>query len=157
MTTGQLPDKAILLVEDNPDDVLLIRRAFRKAHIVNPLFVVGDGEQAIAYLSGTGPYADRRTYPLPMLILLDLKLPRVSGFEVLAWLRRQPRLKRMPVVVLTSSRESPDINRAYELCANSYLVKPVAFDDLLEMMKTLNLYWLILNEPPDVRSDSEPG
>ncbi len=140
----------ILLVEDDPNDVLLIRRAFRKSNVANPIQVVGDGEEAIAYLSGQGPYADRERYPLPLLLLLDLKLPRKSGFEVLEWLRQQPGLKRLPVVVLTSSAETPDVNRAYDLGANSYLVKPVRFEDLLHMVRTLNLYWLIINEKPDL-------
>jgi CheY-like chemotaxis protein len=137
-------------VEDDPNDVLLIQRAFRKANLVNPIQVVGDGEEAVAYLSGQGVYADRGRHPLPILILLDLKLPRKSGHEVLAWLRGQPELKRLPVVVLTSSREAADVNRVYDLGANSYLVKPVAFDDLLKMAQTLNMYWLILNEKPAV-------
>lgn len=140
----------ILLVEDDPNDVLLIRRAFRKSDVANPIQVVGDGEEAIAYLSGRGPYADRERYPLPVLLLLDLKLPRKSGFEVLEWLRQQRGLKRLPVAVLTSSAETPDINRAYDLGANSYLVKPVRFEGLLRMVQTLNLYWLIINEKPDL-------
>ena len=140
----------ILLVEDNSDDVLLTRRAFRKANIANPLQVVADGEAAVHYLSGQGGYADRELYPLPVLILLDLKLPRRSGHEVLDWLQQQPELKRLLVVVLTSSKESVDINEAYELGANSYLVKPVAFDALLEMVKTLNQYWFLFNEKPTV-------
>lgn len=140
----------VLLVEDDPNDVLLIRRAFRKSDVANPIQVVGDGEEAIAYLSGRGPYADRERYPLPVLLLLDLKLPRKSGFEVLEWLRQQPGLKRLPVVVLTSSAETPDVNRAYDLGANSYLVKPVRFEGLLRMVQTLNLYWLIINEKPDL-------
>lgn len=142
----------ILLVEDDPNDVLLIQRAFRKANLVNSLEVVRDGEEAVVYLAGEGPYADRERFPLPVLMLLDLKLPRKAGLEVLGWLRQQPSLKRLPVVVLTSSRETADINRAYELCANSYLVKPVAFDALLEMVKTLNMYWLVLNQRPEVTS-----
>jgi CheY-like chemotaxis protein len=140
----------ILLVEDDPNDVLLIERAFRRANLANPLRVVGDGEAALAYLSGELPYTDRDRYPMPLMILLDLKLPRKSGLEVLAWLRQQPGLKRLPVVVLTSSREASDINRAYDLGANSYLVKPVDFDALLDMVKNLNLYWLLLNEKPEV-------
>ena len=140
----------ILLVEDNPNDVILIERAFRKANIANPLQRVTDGEQAVAYLAGERPYAERARCPLPVLMLLDLKLPRKSGLEVLEWLRDQPSLKRLPVIVLTSSKEAVDINRAYELGANSYLVKPMAFDDLLNMIKALNLYWLILNEKPEV-------
>lgn len=145
-----IKSQTILLVEDDPNDVLAIQRAFRKANLSNPLQAVGDGEQAVAYLSGQGIYADRERYPLPVLVLLDLKMPRMSGLEVLAWLRQQQGLNRLPVVVITSSRENPDINRAYELGANSYLAKPVAFDTLTEMVKTLGLYWLILNELPEV-------
>lgn len=146
----EVRDYVILLVEDDPNDVLLIQRAFRKANLENPLQVVNDGEAAIHYLAGEGAYADRNQYPLPVLILLDLKLPRRSGFEVLEWLRDQPTLRRIPVVVLTSSRESPDVNWAYDLGANSYLVKPVGFDDLVEMVQTLGLYWMILNESPQL-------
>ena len=142
---------AVLLVEDNADDVLLIRRAFRKARLLNPLQVVGDGDAAVAYLGGHAEYADREAHPLPVLVLLDLKLPRRGGLDVLAWLRQQPVLRRMPVVVLTSSAEKEDVTRAYELGANSYLVKPVAFEALLEMVRTLNVYWMILNERPELR------
>ncbi len=140
-------DYTILLVEDDHNDVLLIKRAFQKVKIANPIIVVNDGEEAISYLAGREPYVERA---LPMLVLLDLKLPRKSGHEVLEWLRQQQTLKRLPVVVLTASSESSDINRAYDLGANSYLVKPVTFDALVEMVKTLNLYWLILNKMADV-------
>jgi len=143
-------DFTILLVEDNPDDVLLIQRAFRKANLVNPISVVDDGEKAIAYLSGSGEYADRSRHPVPVLVLLDLKLPRKSGHEVLAWIKQHPALKRMPVVVLTSSTETVDVNQAYDHGANSYLVKPVGFDDLFAMVKTLQPYWMILNQKPDM-------
>ncbi len=139
-----------MLVEDNPTDVLLIQRAFRKANLSVPLQVVGDGEAAVQYLSGQEPYSDRSCYPLPLLILLDLKLPRKSGTEVLAWLQQQPVLKRLPVVVLTSSREYADINNVYDLGANAYMVKPVAFDNLVDIVKTLNMHWLIFNEKPQV-------
>ncbi|HEY9823176.1 MAG TPA: response regulator [Candidatus Sericytochromatia bacterium] len=142
----------ILLVEDNPQDVLLIQRAFRKANLSVPLQVVGDGEAAVQYLSGQEPYGDRSCYPLPLLILLDLKLPRKSGTEVLAWLQQQPVLKRLPVVVLTSSREYADINNVYDLGANAYMVKPVAFDNLVDIVKTLNMHWLIFNEKPQVET-----
>ncbi|RMF64662.1 MAG: response regulator [Calditrichaeota bacterium] len=144
-----LNDLVILLVEDNANDVILIRRALQEAKVLNPLQVVKDGEQAIAYLKGEGKYADRAKYPLPVLLLLDLKLPRVSGFDVLEWLRKQKKLARIPVVVLTSSNQSQDVNRAYDLGANSYLVKPVEFDDLVKLLKTLGLYWIILNEKPE--------
>ncbi len=140
----------LLLVEDDANDVMLFRRAKDKSNLANPLQVVEDGEAAVAYLSGQGQYADRNRYPLPALMLLDLKLPRKSGLEVLAWLREQPGLLRLPVVVLTSSKESVDVGQAYDLGANSYLVKPVAFDKLLEMVNALGLYWLILNEKPDI-------
>lgn len=141
--------KTILLAEDNSTDALMVQRAFKKAHLMNPVQVVDDGDKAVAYLSGQGPYADRDKYPLPVLLLLDLKLPRRSGLEVLEWLRGQEGLKRLPVVVLTSSKESADVNRAYDLGANSYLVKPVDFDPLLEMVKTLGLYWVVMNEKPE--------
>jgi CheY-like chemotaxis protein len=139
----------ILLVEDSPDDALLIQRAFRKANLANPVQLVRDGEEAVAYLSGAPPYEDRSRFPLPVFMLLDLKLPRRSGLEVLAWLRQESALKRLPVVVLTSSRESVDVNRAYDLGVNSYLTKPVGFEALLEMVKNVNLYWLVLNEHPE--------
>ena len=140
----------ILLAEDDPNDVLLIQRAFQRTHVANPLQVVRDGEEALAYLSGQGAFADRERHPLPVLMLMDLKMPRKSGLEVLEWVRQQPGLKRLPITVLTSSNQSPDINRAYELGANSYLVKPAGFDSLLELVKNLDMYWLILNEKPEL-------
>ena len=143
-------DDVILLAEDDPNDVLLIQRAFQRNHVANPVQVVRDGEEALAYLSGQAPFADRERHPLPVLMLMDLKMPRKSGLEVLAWVRHQPGLKRLPIVVLTSSNQGPDINRAYELGANSYLVKPAGFDSLLELVKNLDMYWLILNEKPEL-------
>jgi CheY-like chemotaxis protein len=141
-------DQTILLAEDNPDDVFLIQRAFRKANLACPMQVVEDGEAAVAYLTGQGSYIDRNFHPLPGLMLLDLKMPRKSGLEILEWVRQQPGLKRLPIVVLTSSKESTDINRAYDLGVNSYLIKPVSFDALLEMVKTLGLYWMTFNQRP---------
>ncbi len=141
----------ILLVEDSPDDALLIQRAFRKANLANPVELVQDGEDAVAYLSGKPPFDDRARFPLPVFMLLDLKLPRRSGLEVLEWLRQRSDIKRLPVVVLTSSRETVDVNRAYDLGVNSYLTKPVGFEALLEMVKNVNLYWLVLNERPEIR------
>jgi CheY-like chemotaxis protein len=141
----------ILLVEDSPDDALLIQRAFRKANLANPVQLVRDGEEAVAYLRGAEPYQDRTRFPIPVFMLLDLKLPRRSGLEVLAWVRQESAVKRLPVVVLTSSRESVDVNRAYDLGVNSYLTKPVGFEALLEMVKNVNLYWLVLNENPELR------
>ena len=146
-----LEDYSILIVEDNTDDVLLIKRAFQQCGVANPLRFVTDGEQAVAYLKGTGEFGDRKKNPLPVLILLDLKMPRMNGFEFLRWLRNEPDLKKIIVVILTSSSESPDINRAYELGANSYLVKPVRFEDLIRIVKELHLYWLIMNEKPDIK------
>ena len=143
------PHQTILLAEDNSTDALMVQRAFKKAHLMNPVQVVDDGDKAVAYLGGQGVYADREKYPLPVLLLLDLKLPRRSGLEVLEWLRQQEGLKRLPVIVLTSSKESADVNRAYDLGANSYLVKPVDFDLLLEMVKTLGLYWVVMNQKPE--------
>ena len=140
----------ILLVEDNPDDVLLMQRAFRKLNLLNPLRVIEDGEAAIAHLTEVCVGGVRSD--VPALILLDLKLPRRSGLEVLEWLRDQPRLRRCPVVVLTSSKEAPDVRTAYDLGANSYLIKPVEFQAFLDMVGTLNLYWLVLNQPADERS-----
>jgi len=140
----------ILIVEDNPTDVMLIRRALARLKIANPVQVIADGDRAVDYLSGHDDYADRMQFPLPALILLDLKLPRRSGLEVLEWLRRQEGLRRVPVVMLTSSRQSDDVNRAYDLGANSYLVKPVEFDGLQEMLGTINTYWIDWNEKPDI-------
>ncbi len=140
----------ILLVEDEPEDVFNIQRAFRKAKLANPLQVVTDGDAAVAYLKGDPPYDDRSQYPLPTLVLLDLKLPRRSGLEVLTWMREQPELKRLPVVVLTSSGERGDVNSAYDRHVNSYLIKPVAFEALLELLKSVNMYWILCNEKPDV-------
>ncbi|MDB6123057.1 MAG: two-component response regulator [Pedosphaera sp.] len=141
---------SILLAEDDYNDVFFMERAFKQSQIANPLHRVKDGEDAISYLKGEGEFADRTRYPLPYLILLDLKMPRKNGFEVIQWIREQPGLKRFPIVVLTSSKEDPDINRAYELGANTYLVKPVRFEGLVEMMNTLKLYWLILAEKPSM-------
>ncbi|HEX2642119.1 MAG TPA: response regulator [Thermoanaerobaculia bacterium] len=139
---------SILLVEDSADDALLLQRAFRKLGMEERIQVLPDGEKAVAYLAGEGDYRDRLLYPLPGLMLLDLKLPRRSGFEVLEWLRLQPGLKRLPVVVLTGSRESSDVDRAADLGANSYLVKPVGFEALQSVVQTLHLYWLRFNESP---------
>jgi CheY-like chemotaxis protein len=138
----------ILVVEDDPNDVVLLRRAFQKSKLLNPVTFLPDGQLARDYLAGDGAYADRSQHPIPVLLLLDLKLPRMSGLELLSWLRDQPVLNRLLVVVLTSSRESSDLDRAYELGANSYLVKPVAFEALLELVQAIGLYWLVLNEAP---------
>jgi len=151
--TVALRDSAILLVEDDEDDILLLRRAFRNAHIANPLLEVRDGQAAIQYLSGEGDYGDRARYPIPFLILLDLRLPKLSGFEVIAWLREQPQLANVIVVVLTASDHVPDVTKARELGANSYLVKPGNFEELVEMVKRIRGRWLLVNRlPEDVAS-----
>lgn len=148
-----IEQQTILLAEDDSDQVLLINRALRKANLTQSLQFVSDGEAAIAYLCGEGNYSDRQRYPLPILFLLDLKMPRKSGFEVLEWLKQQPELKRLPVVVLTTSKETTDIHKAYDLGVNSYLVKPVSFSDLTVMVKLLDAYWVNLNQKPLVYTE----
>jgi len=147
---GMVKVHSILMAEDDDNDVFFLERAFKQAQVANPLHRVKDGEEALAYLKGEGTYASREKFPLPHLMLLDLKMPRKNGFEVIQWIRQQPGLKRMPLVVLTSSKEDPDVNRAYELGANTYLVKPVKFEGLVDMMRALNLYWLIMAETPNL-------
>lgn len=145
----------ILLVEDNPADCALIRRAFEKAKLSAGLFRAKDGDDAVDYLDGSGDYQDRVQHPLPSLILLDIKLPRRSGFEVLSWIRRDPRpLRRMPVVMLTSSRHSVDINRAFELGANAYTVKPDTNAELVELLESIKHFWLQTNEFPVTAADT---
>ena len=139
----------ILLAEDDENDVLIMRRAFKNANIINPLSVVRDGEEAIQYLRGTGHYADRVKHPFPCLLLLDLKMPKKSGFDVLDIIKNDPQLNRLVTVVLTSSRQGVDINRAYDLWANSFLVKPASVGELVELLKSLHTYWLVWNERPD--------
>ena len=136
----------VLIVEDDPTDALMIQRAFAKAAVQAQLQRVAHGEAAVDYLSGVGQFADRARFALPAMMLLDLKLPRLSGLEVLAWLRQQPGLKRLPVVVLTSSRETHDLNGAYEHGVNSYLLKPVTFQALQAIIGAAGLYWLTLNQ-----------
>ncbi len=135
----------ILLVEDNPDDAELIQYAFEKAGIQNPLVIVTDGDAAVEFIGRTGAYADRMGDPLPELILLDLKLPRRSGFEVLSFVRQHEPTRYTPVVVLTSSDQEKDIRRSYERGANSYLVKPIGRDGLVDVARTLKSYWIKLN------------
>ena len=143
-----LQKQNILLAEDDPNDVLLIQRAFAKAGLKDVLKIVRDGEQAIDYLSGRGVYADRERYPLPYLLLLDLKMPGTDGFEVLQWLRGEPELRRLLVVVLTSSNLQADVDRAYELGANSYLVKPVEFEEMVNLIQRFEAYWTEINRTP---------
>ena len=132
----------ILLAEDDENDVIMFRRASRHANLTNPLLVVNDGNEVIAYLSGEGKYADRKQFPIPGLLLLDLKMPRKDGFEVLQWLRSRPEFADLQVVVLTASDQFRDINRSYELGANSFLVKPTEFDEFVGMVEALRSYCL---------------
>lgn len=146
--------RTILLVEDDSNDVLLLERAVRKANLPLTLSEVSDGELALQYFSGEGAYADRARFPWPDLVLLDLKLPKRSGFEVLEWIRGHKACRRLPVAVLSSSRHHRDIDRAYDAGANSFLVKPLGFDPLLEMITIVYQYWFELNQGP---SDCEPN
>ncbi len=137
----------ILHIEDDPNDVLLLEHACRKANVSCDLQRVADGDEAIAYLRGADGFANREKFPVPRLILLDLKMPRLNGFDVLEWLRKHDKLRTMPVVVLSSSNHDADLKRAYELGVNSYLIKPVSFDSLVEIVKAIHDYWLTLNTP----------
>jgi two-component system response regulator len=144
------PRRSILLVEDNPDDELLTIRAFTRNHIVNAIDVVRDGQEALDYLFCTGPYVHRDPCELPQVVLLDLKLPRIDGLEVLRRVRRDDRLKNLPVVILTSSSEESDIVASYDLGANSYVRKPVDFAAFAAAVREIGLYWMMLNEPPPI-------
>jgi CheY-like chemotaxis protein len=138
----------ILLIEDIPDDVFFLKNAFKEAGVYNPLYVAKDGREAQDYLSGKDAFADREQFPLPCLTLLDLKLPRVMGLDVLRWIRRQPGLRSLIVIILTSSQQLSDIEGAYELGANAYLVKPSSPAELREIAITIKKFWLELNHPP---------
>jgi len=141
-------DRIILLIEDNPDDVDLTLRAFKKNNVLNKIVVASDGVEALDYLFGTGAFQGRDMSVMPELILLDLKLPKIDGLEVLKRIREDERTKLLPVVILTSSKEESDLILGYKLGANSYIRKPVKFDEFVEAVGQLGLYWLVLNEPP---------
>ncbi len=143
-----MSEKTILLVEDNPDDELLTLRALRKNKILNEVTVVRDGAEALDYLFGAGKYAGRDIRDMPQVVLLDLKLPKLDGLEVLRRLRADELTRRLPVVVLTSSDEEQDILASYDLGANSYVRKPVEFHQFIDALRQLGLYWLVLNQPP---------
>lgn len=143
-----MEEKIILLVEDNPDDVKLTERALNKAHVLNKLVVAKDGAEALDYLFGTGNWADRDLSTMPQVVLLDLKLPKIDGLEVLRRIRADRHTKLLPVVILTSSKEEKDIISGYAMGANSYIRKPVNFNQFADSVRQLGLYWLILNEPP---------
>jgi len=140
--------KRVLIAEDDPTDIFLLQRAFAVAEVPAILHVVRDGQEAIDYLEGEASYADRQAHPLPDLLLLDLKMPKLNGFDVLSWLKRQPGLKRLLVTVLTSSDQPQDINRAYDLGANSYLLKPHGSQELSDLVKRVQKYWLEVNQVP---------
>lgn len=137
----------ILLVEDNPNDAELTQRALSKKNLANRLYIVEDGIQAMDFLNCKGDFSERSGAHQPKVILLDLKLPKMNGLEVLAEIKKDPKLSTIPVVMVTSSREDPDIQEAYRLGANSYVVKPVDFDEFLSTMSELGFYWLMLNQP----------
>ena len=143
----------VLLVEDDLNDIFLVKRAFKMARIKNPLQIVTDGQEAISYLRGEGKYADREAYPLPKLIVMDIRMPRRSGFEVLEWVKdnRKP-LHRIPVVIVSSSDNHSDINHAYELGANAYMVKPVEFHAVEHLFESITHYWGLECAKPELEA-----
>jgi len=144
--------RLILYVEDDKDDVFFMQRAFREAGLAGELIALPSGQQAIDYLAGDGKFAGREKHPLPCLVLLDLNMPGKSGFDVLKWIRAQPAISALPVVVLTSSRDETDIQRAYQHGANAYLLKPALPEKLADVLKTINDFWLGLNQSPPPES-----
>jgi len=154
----------VLLAEDNPDDVLLVRLGFKKAGCTCPIFVVTDGEQAVRYLKGEGDYADRDKFPVPVLVLLDLKLPRLNGFDVLSWIRKRLEWKCLPVIILTTSHYGKDIEQAYDLGANSFLTKPSDIDEWMNAIQQTIRFWLQDSSLPEAgpfipepKEAKEPG
>ena len=144
--------KTVLLVEDNPDDVKLTLRAFKRNNMLNPIAVCRDGVEAVDYLFARGAFENRAGKPLPTLVILDLKLPKLDGMGVLKAIRADERTRNLPVVILTSSKEEDDLAQSYSLGANSYVRKPVDFAEFVEAVKVLGIYWLMMNEPPPERS-----
>ena len=138
----------ILVADDDQNDVFFLRRAFQKSGVNHAVIAVSDGQQAIDYLQGEADYGDRARYPVPVLLLLDLKMPKVDGLEVLRQLKGDETLKRIPVVMLTSSREETDLVKSYRLGANAYVVKPVGFEQFADAIRQLGIFWAVLNEPP---------
>jgi len=132
---------SVLLVEDDLNEIFLVKRAFKMARVQSPLHIVTDGVEAMNYLRGQDRFSDRRAYPLPKLIVMDIKMPRKSGFEVLEWVKRDPLLRRIPIVIVSSSENPADINRSYELGANAYMVKPVDFQAVEHLFQSITHYW----------------
>jgi CheY-like chemotaxis protein len=152
-----MPNRSvILLVEDREEDVLLVRRAFERCGITAPLFVVRNGSDAISYLQGAGKFGSREEFPLPDLLLLDLCMPGVDGFEVLEWTRQQPGFSSLRIIVLTSSDHIRDVNEAYRLGANSFLVKPMDFNDFVELTKFLYKHWIEHSQKPELSRQEGP-
>jgi len=147
----------ILLVEDSQDDIDLALHTLRREHLANHIFVVRDGEEALDFLFCSGPYGDRNPAHMPKLVLLDLKLPKLDGMEVLQRLRADPRTRTLPVVIMTSSKEERDVANGYNLGVNSYIQKPVDFDEFRQTVKTIGLYWLLINQRPQTRSAKMPA
>jgi two-component system response regulator len=145
--------RIILLVEDNPNDVELTMRAFEKSDVSSEIVVVGDGEEAIDYLFATGRHAGRDPKVMPEVVLLDMKLPKIDGLGVLKRMRADERTRRLPVVILTTSKEEKDVTSCYNLGANSFVRKPVDFDQFIDAARHLGLYWLVMNEPPPRREN----
>jgi CheY-like chemotaxis protein len=144
-------DYTILLVEDEENDAELVKLAFKKNKILNPVQWVKDGLEAVAYLNGRGAYAERSLYPFPEILLLDLKMPRMTGLELLAWTRANPDFKVIPTIVMTSSQHDIDIEKAYGLGANTYMIKPSSFDELAKMLKVIHEYWAVSVKPKTKR------
>jgi CheY-like chemotaxis protein len=148
--TGQF---TVLLVEDDLNDIFLVKRAFKRADIRNPLQVVTDGEEAMHYLRGDGKYANRDVYAMPRLVVMDIKMPRKTGFEVLEWLKGDATLKRIPVVIVSSSDQPQDINKAYELGANAYMIKPMDFRSVEHLFQSITHYWGLECAKPEVQEE----
>lgn len=146
--------RSILLVEDNPDDIELTQRAFRKSNVANELMIVRDGAEALDFIYGKGKYEGKDSGTLPGIVLLDLKLPKVDGLEVLKAIRSHPETRLLPVIILTSSKEEQDRTNGYKLGANSYIRKPVDFEQFSRAVQQLGLYWLVLNEPPPAEREA---
>jgi CheY-like chemotaxis protein len=145
-----MPERAVILVADDSDeDIFLIRRAFKKALVPNPLYAVKSGVEAMSYFEGRGKFSNRDEYPLPDLLLLDLKMPGIDGFEVLSWIRHQPGISLLRVIVLTASDHIRDVNLAYQLGANSFMVKPSDFDNFVELGRSIQTYWLRQSKAPE--------